>query len=130
MLHTPKLLGMTLEDNQKWDTYIHGKGCLISSLNSRLFQVKRLKNHQNSDSLNKVVDGLFISKIRCGLQLLEKVRLNKSDPSSIDLTSLQKIQNKLLRFLNGIKLSAKTETVLSWWCLPVLNYIVLYSIAL
>ena len=28
-----KLLGMTVDDNQKWETQIHGKGGVISNLN-------------------------------------------------------------------------------------------------
>ena len=30
-----KLLGVTIDDNQKWHTQIYGKGGLLSSLNSR-----------------------------------------------------------------------------------------------
>ena len=40
--HNTKLLGVILDDDQKWSSHINK---LISSLNSRLFLVKRLSNH-------------------------------------------------------------------------------------
>ena len=62
-----KLLGLTFDENQGWKTHIYGTGGLISKLNKRLFAIRRLRNHINSASLMKVVDGLFTSKLRCGL---------------------------------------------------------------
>ena len=32
-----KLLGVIFDDNQRWNSQIHGKGGIISSLNQRLF---------------------------------------------------------------------------------------------
>ena len=42
-----KLLGMTFQDNLKWHEHIHGKGGVISSLNQRLYLLKRLSNSVN-----------------------------------------------------------------------------------
>ena len=52
-------------------------------------------------SILKLVDGLFMSKIRYGLQLYGKVRLTSEDAMRGDIQALQKVQNNLLRMLNG-----------------------------
>ena len=98
-------IGMTFSSNQKWTNHIHGTGGVISCLNKRLFFIRRLKNHLNLKFLLKISDSLFNSKIRYGLQLLGSVRWQDSDPINQDLQALQKCQNKLLRILNGAKLS-------------------------
>ena len=41
---------MTFNENQHWKSQIHGKGGLISSLNIRIFLIKKLKNNLNSCS--------------------------------------------------------------------------------
>ena len=51
-----------------------------------------------------MVDGIFVSKIRYGLQLLGKVRLTDLDPMCANLREIQLVQNKLLRNLNGTKI--------------------------
>ena len=101
---------MTFDENQGWHTHIHGKGGLISSLNSRLFMINRLKNHLNKDALMKIIDGLFTSKLRYGLQLFGQVRRCESDPLTADLATIQKIQNKLLRSINGCRITDKICT--------------------
>ena len=62
----------------------------------------------------ELVDGLFTSKIRYGLQLIAKVRLNETDPSNKDVENIQKVQNKLLRMLTNTKLldMVRTSTLL------------------
>ena len=85
-----KLLGMTFESNQKWTEHIYGSGGLLSSLNQRLFFIRRLKNHVGLQALLKISDSLFTSKIRYGLQLLGSVRWLDSDPTNQDLQALQK----------------------------------------
>ena len=96
--HSAKLLGITFNDKQNWSTQINGHGGVISSLNKRLFTIKRLKNHVNSKSLVKLVDGLFTSKINYGLQLYGKVRMFSSDKVTKDLKSVQKVQIRWLVF--------------------------------
>ena len=39
-----KLLGVIIDDDQKWTNQITGKGGVIPSLNSRLYMLKRIKN--------------------------------------------------------------------------------------
>jgi hypothetical protein len=105
-----KLLDMTFQDNLKWKAHITGKGGLISSLNQRVFIIKKLRNHLNKSALSKVAESLFTSKLRYSLQLLSKVRWSEEDPKNQDLMSLQRIQNKLTRLLNSTKISDKITT--------------------
>ena len=104
------LLGVRFQDNLQWKAQIHGKGGLLSALNSRLYIVRRLKNHLSTKSVLKLVDGLFTSKIRYGLQLLGKVRLKREDQESADFKAIQLVQNKLLRLVNGTTLKDRVST--------------------
>ena len=76
---------MRFKENKKWNEHIHGKGGVIASLNLRLFLIRRLKGQLNNQSLRKVSEAIFISKIRYGLQLLGKVRVSPNDPLQGDL---------------------------------------------
>ena len=96
---------MTFERSQKWTEHIYGTGGLISSLNQRLFFIWRLKNSIGHAALLKISHGLFLSKLRYGLQLLGCVRWKESDPLNKELEDLQKCQNKLLRARNGSRIS-------------------------
>ena len=102
-----KLLGITLDDTQDWTTQITGTGGMIPSLNSRLFIIKRLSKALSKNRLTKLVDSLYTSKIRYGLQLFGKVRIEEDDPKQKLLSTLQVTQNKLARFLNGCNISDK-----------------------
>ena len=109
--NSAKLLGITLDSNQGWKSQMYGPGGMIMSLNSRMFTFRRLRNfHLSNSSLLKLVDGLFMSKIRYGLQLIGKVRLTESDPSNKDIENIQKVQNKLLRMLTKTKLMDMVST--------------------
>ena len=56
-----KLLGLTINDKQKWATQIYGKGGTIPSLNSRMFIIKRIQNQIGKENIKKVVDSLYTS---------------------------------------------------------------------
>ena len=86
------------------------KGGVISCLNQRLYVLRRLKNFINLESLKKVANSIFVSKIRYGLQLLGKVRLTNEDPTQVELKAIQKVQNKMVRLLNGKSLIDKIST--------------------
>ena len=105
-----KLLGVTLDSDQKWKTQIQGKGGVISNLNSRLFLLRRLARSIGSDRLKRIADSLYTSKIRYGLQLYGKVRLVELDPYDSLLDSLQITQNKFARFLHGSTLLDRVST--------------------
>ena len=99
--HSAALLGLTFQDNLSWKLQIHGKGGVLSALNSRLYIIRHLKSHLSMKSILRMVDGIFISKVWYGIQLLRKVRLNDQDPECGDLNAIQMVMNKLLRTLNG-----------------------------
>ena len=69
-----------------------------------------LKNVISQKALQKISDGLFISKLRYGLQLLGSVSWSSTDPSNQDMEAIQKCQNKFLRALNGTRVSEKIST--------------------
>ena len=97
------LLGIKFQDNLQWQTQIYGKGGLISSLNSQLYIIRRLQSHLSKKAVLKVVDGLFTSKIRYGLQLYGRVRTSTTDPECAEFRAIQIIQNNLMRSLTGKK---------------------------
>ena len=72
--------------------------------------IKKLSNHIGNKSLLKTVDGLFTSKISYGVQLYGKVRLLNEDSKNGDLGAIQKVQNKMARFLNRKSLKDKVPT--------------------
>ena len=102
-----KLLGITFDDDLKWNTQMTGKGGVLPSLNQRLFMIRRLRNSLNDAGLRKVAESLFISKLRYRLQIFAQVRWNSEDVTPNLTKQLQKSQNKLLRFLNKSKISDK-----------------------
>ena len=102
-----KLLGVMIDDEQSWNAQITGIGGMISSLNSRLFIIKRISAAVSRNRLNKIVDSLYTSKLRYSLQLLGKVRTVDEDSTNGLLAKLQVTQNKLARFLNGTTLLDK-----------------------
>ena len=106
-----KLLGLIIEDSQKWDKQINGKNGVIPSLNSRLYLIKRMKNKINPDRLKKVANGIWTSKLRYGLQLYSKVRTNCQDPTNLNMDRLQVSQNKLARVLENVQLKDRTPTL-------------------
>ena len=89
---------------------MQGSGGVVSALNRRLFIVKKLKNHHGKKSLKKIVNGLFTSKITYGLQLYGKVRHSIEDSTNGELGAMQKVQNKMARFLNSKSLKDRIPT--------------------
>ena len=108
--HSAKLLGLTIEDTQKWDKQISGKGGVIPSLNTRLFLINRMKNKVTPERLKKVANGIWNSKLRYGLQMYAKVRTNAQDPSNANMDKLQVTHNKMLRVLENVTLKDRTAT--------------------
>ena len=81
--------------------------------------VKRISNHISKNKLRKVVDSLWTSKLRYGLQLCTEVRLTEKHPKSLYMTMAQRSQNKMLRILDGALVSDRKSTKLSWNMLSV-----------
>jgi hypothetical protein len=105
-----KLLGITMDENLRWNTQIYGKNGTIPSLNARTFIVKRIANHVGKESIKKIVDSLYTSKLRYGLTLFGQVKWNDTDIQEKWLTDLQLNQNKMLRYMNGSKISDRIKT--------------------
>ena len=103
------LLGVKFQDNLQWKSQIYGKGGVVSALHSRFYIIRRLRSHLSMKSFKKIVDGLFMSKIRYGLQLYGKVRIEEEDPKCEDFKAIQKIQNDMLRFLASCKIKDKVS---------------------
>ena len=83
---------------------------MFAGLYGKYFVLRRLKNFINKKALTKVANSIFVSKIRYGLQLLGKVRWNESDPLQAEMLAIQKVQNKMIRLLNGASLMDKIST--------------------
>ena len=105
-----KLLGMTLDDSQNWTTHFYGKKGVFSSLNQRLFILRRMKSQLLTPGLRKIAESLFNSKIWYGLQLCIKIRWHDSDTTPKLLKDLQLSKNKMLRLLNGSRISDRIST--------------------
>jgi hypothetical protein len=105
-----KLLGVVMDNDQKWKSHFCGKGGLLSALNQRLFIVKRISNHISKNKLRKVVESLRTSKLRYGLQLCTEVRLTEEHPKSQYIRMVQRLQNKMLGILDGTLVSYRKST--------------------
>ena len=98
--HT-KLLGVTVDEQQNWNKQFHGKGGLIASLNSRLFTIRRISNQIPFKQRKKLVNSLWMSKLRYGLQLCSQVRIQETEHKTNNMKVTQIAQNKVLRLLDG-----------------------------
>ena len=105
-----KLLGVSMDCNQKWKSQIQGIGGVISKLNSRLFLVRRLSRAISKDRLIRIADSLYTSVIRYGVQLYGRVRITNLDPTDSIIDSLQVAQNKFARFVHGSTLMDRINT--------------------
>ena len=69
-----------------------------------------MKSQLLQPGLRKIAESLFNSKIRYGLQLCGKIRWLDSDSTPKLLKDLQLSQNKMLRLLNGSRISDQIST--------------------
>ena len=68
-----KLLGIKMDNDQKWNSHFWGKKELIQVLNQRMFAIRRITNHIPKDKVRHVINSIWMSKLRYGLQLTHKV---------------------------------------------------------
>ena len=104
--HT-NLLGLKIKESQKWN--VHCKE-LISALNSRLYQIRRIKNQVPERCIMRIVQSLWFSKLRYGLQLCAQTRLKENDPTHTNMERLQVAQNRMLRLIHGRTLKDRIST--------------------
>ena len=102
-----KLLGVQINDKENWKNQINEKGGVISSLNQRLYLIRRLKNQVNKERLRKITDSIWTSKLRYGLQLYGQTRIESEDVLTKEFENLQKAQNNLLRTLECVRIKDK-----------------------
>ena len=69
-----------------------------------MYLIRRLSRVISQERIRRISDSLYTSKIRYGVQLFGKVRLNEHDPSESLLESSQITQNKFARFVHGSSL--------------------------
>ena len=101
---------MTIEDNQGWKEHFFGKNGLISSLNKRLFVIRRVSNHIPQTKLLQLAHAIWMSKLRYGLQLCSNVRTESTEPKNGNLKPVQVSQNKLMRLLLKEPFNDRTST--------------------
>ena len=85
-----KLLGVVMDEDQSWTSQILGTSGMISSLNSRLFIIKRLSAALSKNRLNTIIGSFYTSKVRYGLQLYGEVRTNEEAKKTNLFKTLQK----------------------------------------
>ena len=105
-----KLLGIEIDEDQNWNTHFHGKKGLIKTLNQRLYLIRRISNHLPKKKLKKIIDSIWTSKLRYGIQLCTQVRVKKEDRKSYNMKTLQMAQNKLLRVMNNCRIKDRIST--------------------
>ena len=101
-----KLLGIIIDEGQDWQAHFKS---LKSSLNSRLFIIRRIARQIPKTKIINIVHSLWVSKLRYGLQLCTKVFLPEDERKAASLTSLQLTQNRLLRALNNTRIKDKVS---------------------
>jgi hypothetical protein len=83
---------------------------MVAALNQRLFMVKIMSNHVSKKRLQRIVDSLWTSKLRYGLQLCTEVRLTEDQPKNQVVTMAQRAQNKMIRVLDGSQIVDQKST--------------------
>ena len=115
---TTKLLGVTIDDKQNWKDHFSGTNGIINALNKR-----RVRNQLPKQEMVKVIQSLWMSKLRYGLQLCNQVRTKKEDPENQNMKAAQVAQNKMLRMLDGVSLKEHitSSSLLQKYNLPSVN---------
>ena len=99
-----KLLGIIIDDKQNWKEHFSGANGLVKALNKRTFCIRRIRNQLPRKELIKVVQSLWMSRLRYGLQLCNQVRANSTDTENQNMKAAQTAQNKMLRMMEGVSL--------------------------
>ena len=115
-----RLLGVSIDDTQKWHVQLSD---LTNSLNNRTFAIRRISNQLPKNEVLKVVQSLWMSKLRYGLQLCNQVRLKSDDPTNNLMEAAQVAQNKMLRMLDRVTLKEhiSSSSLLKKYNLPSVN---------
>ena len=111
---------MHIDDKQNWQEHFSS---LQADLNKRTFQIRRISNQIPKKEVLKVVQCIWMSRLRYGLQLCNQVRIKDEDPASKLMNQTQVAQNKMLRMLDRISLKEHitTASLLTKYNLPSVN---------
>ena len=104
--NSTRLLGIKIDDAQDWSEHFK---TVRTSLNQRLFVIRRISRQIPRNKLINVVHSLWVSKLRYGLQLCTITRITEAETKSSNTKSLQLTQNRMLRAINGTKISDKVS---------------------
>jgi len=69
-----------------------------------------MSNHVSKKRLQRIVDSLWTSKLRYGLQLCTEGRLTEDQPKNQVVAMVQKAQNKMLRVLDEAQIVDQKST--------------------
>ena len=101
-----KLLGIQIEESQEWNLHLKS---LKTSLNQRLFVIRRVMRQIPREKLMTIVHSLWMSKLSYGLHLCTWVRQAESTPKSEFAKSLQITQFRMLRLINNTRIKDKVS---------------------
>ena len=102
-----KLLGLEIDDQHNWKAQINS---LVNSLNHRTFVIRRIANQVPKKQVIKIVQCIWMSKLRYGLNICNKVRIKQDDPTNKLINSVQVAQNKMLRMMDRVSLKEHVTT--------------------
>ena len=121
-----KLLGVIIDDKHNWKEHFSGTNGLVNALNKRTFSIRRIRSQLPKHEMVKVVQSLWMSKLRYGLQLCNQVRLKKEDPENQNMKAAQVAQNKMMRMLEGVSLKDHVTSIslLQKYNIPSVNQLV------
>jgi hypothetical protein len=121
-----RLLGVTIQNNLKWTSHVNNTK---SSLNQRVALLRRLKQWLPGEYLTQVAQGLVFSKIRYGLPVYGKPRLDETDPLTNYCKSLQTTINDVMRLISNKTITDKVpiKDLHASTGLPSLNQMVVQS---
>ena len=91
-------------ENQGWSAHFK---TVRTSLNQLLFVIRRIARQIPQDKLINVLHSLWVSKLRYGLQLCTSTRITSDKTRTANEKSLQLTQNRMIRAINGSKISNK-----------------------
>ena len=100
---THKILGLTINNSLSWDDQIYGTGGVLTSIRQRVGALKRLSYTIPQEYLPQIANAIVTSKLRYGLGIYGKARIDENEPKCKQMTDLQTALNKALRIVINVK---------------------------
>ena len=104
-----KILGITMDNDQKWTSHFWGKKGLLKSLNQRPYAIRKISNLIPKNKLNHVMNSIWMSKLRYGFQQINKVKLMEEGRKTKKIKAKQIAQNKALRLPYGSRVKDRRK---------------------